>query len=603
MDQKTRLLFRTGHRSGGEHMICHECNHQNEDNSMFCKNCGVVLSKKEKLSLPFPLKTGIWVSIFVSIIIIVGIILGTRRNDPIAPIIKEIDSGNYSEALLLYDECRAKLDDENRQKVRDYIKKIAEDIQKSYMDGTIDCETALSSLKQFGAWGFSTLSKHLQDAMREMENMENCTKLFKTAEDLMEHEKYDEAMQYYLLIPNTDRNYATAQSQYHLAQQKYEELIISEAERIAGNKDYPSAIAIVEDGFNVLPDNEAFIKQIASYQKTYVAYNIEIARAYFEAEEFKNALECLMQAYNTIADQDLLDKYDQYADEYVRKTMMKVENYIANEDYYHAIEDLNQALNVLPDNSELYDAYEKYNWTTVLYSDDDYLIVRKDFETYDSYQIKVGVLTSEGKWIVPLTEDHIFANAIKNESGKTTLTLSKTSITDDNVYHLGEGVFVLSLGVQVRSASGGITNVGNCSSVGSSGLTCYLYNATTGTQSTFSAVWLSLCENGYMLMYNSNRYNSCFYRVDSEGTVSALPVNHRVNDYRVSGYSEGLFFANGYFYDIFGNIHIDLTAYKITNAPYFKNGECTICFKNAAGTLYTAVIDMTGKFIVDPVAA
>ena len=79
--------------------------------------------------------------------------------------------------------------------------------------------------------------------------------------------------------------------------------------------------------------------------------------------------------------------------------------------------------------------------------------------------------------------------------------------------------------------------------------------------------------------------------------------------------TDGLFFAHGDgfqtgFFDIEGNLIIDLSSADMTgipyceefgvNAPYFENGEATILFKNNGDTVYRATIDKTGEYIGEP---
>ena len=138
--------------------------------------------------------------------------------------------------------------------------------------------------------------------------------------------------------------------------------------------------------------------------------------------------------------------------------------------------------------------------------------------------------------------------------------------------------------------------------MGDGGLPVYFYNAESGASTIFDATDLSLCSNGDMLMYNSQRYGSSFYRVNKDGNVTKLPVGYSAwyDGPRFSGYSDGLFFANGCFYDISGKMKINLEAYALTETPCFKNGQCEICFTNDKGTEYSATIDKTGAFIIDP---
>ena len=68
-------------------------------------------------------------------------------------------------------------------------------------------------------------------------------------------------------------------------------------------------------------------------------------------------------------------------------------------------------------------------------------------------------------------------------------------------------------------------------------------------------------------------------------------------------YSEGVFFAGNCFYDLDGNIVIDLSEYspgKFRNEPYFENDKCYLEITNNAGTEYYTEIDHEGNFIYEP---
>ncbi len=56
---------------------------------------------------------------------------------------------------------------------------------------------------------------------------------------------------------------------------------------------------------------------------------------------------------------------------------------------------------------------ESNQWDEELGYGDDYIVVRKDEETYNDYVINVGIVDTNGNWLVPLSDDFIFAQAIQ----------------------------------------------------------------------------------------------------------------------------------------------------------------------------------------------
>lgn len=66
-------------------------------------------------------------------------------------------------------------------------------------------------------------------------------------------------------------------------------------------------------------------------------------------------------------------------------------------------------------------------------------------------------------------------------------------------------------------------------------------------------------------------------------------------------YREGLLWAFGAFYDIEGNLLIDLSDYKITNIPQFSGEICQLTIKKN-GKLWAAEINKRGEFLSDPIS-
>ena len=129
-------------------------------------------------------------------------------------------------------------------------------------------------------------------------------------------------------------------------------------------------------------------------------------------------------------------------------------------------------------------------------------------------------------------------------------------------------------------------------------------------------------QDGYALLTQTADYENTLYSINTKGQITELPCNIYYNSddpvyfqYKFPVYSDGLFFAHGDgfqtgFFDIEGNLIIDLSSTDMTgipyceelgiNAPYFENGEATILFKNNGDTVYRATIDKTGEYIGEP---
>ncbi len=252
---------------------------------------------------------------------------------------------------------------------------------------------------------------------------------------------------------------------------------------------------------------------------------------------------------------------------------------------------------------------KNYEFDEILCEGDNYYIVKKTQDNYDGFYVLIGVVNKDGEWIQDLSKNNIFASAFSDVAKKTDF-VNGTAIefSSENFYYLGEGIFIASLGVEINYP-GYSKNVGHCSSLGSEGLDCYFWDVVNNIQTSFTATNLSPYDDGYMLMYNSDRYNSHFFSVDKKGQLKELPCRYSSSwGIGYPAYSDGVFFAEGLFFDINGNAILDISNYNLygqeyndrREPPYFVGGKCTIKFRNNGGTLYKAVIDKNGDFVEQP---
>lgn len=584
-------------------MECNRCGFDNANSAKYCEKCGAELSSSKTLinSGLFSKKNIVIGSAIVFILVLIVVLLvNTGVTTPHGKVLSALDDGNYEEALKLFDENRVEIDTEQKQEIEEHLIEIAEATKNDYIAEALDYDSTIAIFKKLQKFGFAEVNSYTKELESEISDIDSVREIIKAGEDCFQEKNYVGAIHYFSEVSPNSSSYQIAQEKLTTAQEAYRKSLQDQASTLAKENDYVGAISLLKSGFEVLENDQALVTDIATYTDSYIASISNSVKQLTDIGKHPEAIQLITEAKANISDSRLDEMYTTSTAAYVSAVVSKADAYASEENYSLAIDEINTALGILPENKQLQDALKKHNWTTVLYTSDSFTIVRKDLTTFESNIIRVGVMDANGKWIVPLSSDFIFAEAVRKESGRATMSGSRTQITSKNVYYLGEGVFILSLGMNVRSTSGYMHSVGSASSVTSSGLVCYMYNANNGSQTSFNAVWISECNDGNMLMYNSSRYNSPFYRVDAFGNVTELPVRHDVNDYEISGFSEGLFFANGYFYDVNGSKKINLTDYDITNAPYFSDGVCKIEFKNNMGTKYRATIDKNGKFVQEP---
>lgn len=211
---------------------------------------------------------------------------------------------------------------------------------------------------------------------------------------------------------------------------------------------------------------------------------------------------------------------------------------------------------------------------------DGYMLVCKKNETVTDSWVEVGVLDRENNWVVPMSRDgrinpdgdlYIFAYTYEEQCEEVR----------EHLQYLGNGLVILSY---------------------PSSRVKYLYNIRTNEWSEglrYSGTMNQmLFHDGYMMVCDESGRENTVMIISSTGELlyTAIPCK---SSNMIGHYAEGLFFAQNGFYDINGNMVIDLSEYdgRIQNMPYFANGRAILVAKNPSGILYEAVIDREGHFL------
>ena len=263
-------------------------------------------------------------------------------------------------------------------------------------------------------------------------------------------------------------------------------------------------------------------------------------------------------------------------------------------------------------------------WDEILCSGDGYHLVKKEVDAYDGYKFMLGVVDDSGEWVQELTDTGTFVEEVRFRAEGSSETLRDSSC----YMYLGEGVFLASPGVSVYTKDEEY-RVGSWPDMITDSVTgqldvavweCLIWNVVDNSQAKFDASKISTFQDGYSLFceaedaFGGGRLNA----VNTKGEITEFTCEFVPNKpgHNFPVYSEGLFYActdkaaRPGFYDIEGNMVIDLSSYNMgripyssemgVNAPYFENGQATILFANNAGSVFEAVIDKTGAFVGEP---
>lgn len=273
-------------------------------------------------------------------------------------------------------------------------------------------------------------------------------------------------------------------------------------------------------------------------------------------------------------------------------------------------------------NSQEVDVPNNGEWDEILCSGDGYHLVKKEVDAYDGYKFMLGVVDDSGEWVQELTDSEPVVEEIRFRAEGSSETLRDSSC----YMYLGEGVFLSSPGVSVYTRDeeyrvGPWENSTSYSPTGRGEVAiweCLLWNVADNSQAKIYASKMSVFQDGYLLFCEEDEMGKgTLNAMNTKGEITELSCQYLPNKpmHNFPVYSEGLFYAcsensNPGFFDIEGNMVIDLSEYDMAripyssemglNAPYFENGQATILISNNADSVFEAVIDKTGELVGEP---
>ena len=249
------------------------------------------------------------------------------------------------------------------------------------------------------------------------------------------------------------------------------------------------------------------------------------------------------------------------------------------------------------DNNDAYESIppiDSSQYDSVLAVGDGYYLVSLFSETYASASTAYGVVNESGEWVCSLSSSNGFATAVAELMSDG----YNQAFSTPQYAYLGNGIFV----VKVRCVIVGKEYVpsGYWNDWGFHG-GCYLVDYSGQIRNS----------GGFMI---TEIYDGYAFTMQTNGRVDRLDLNGNSVEigWRTSGKAEyigipscGLVCCGNVFYDVkTGDAVIDLTEYDLVenDCRYFEDdGTYTFEFYNPARSRYRATIDVTGKFVSEPI--
>lgn len=176
---------------------------------------------------------------------------------------------------------------------------------------------------------------------------------FTRGEKYFEAQDYENAIVEYKKVSVDAEEYSTAQQRIAEANKKFKESKISEADKLAGEKEFTSAMHILESAISKLDDNSELKAKLDEVTNSYKDYVLEESNKLILEDKLTDAINFIKTENTAIADnEEVKKKLDEYIDKFVSFITAKADEYVKAEDFDSAVNDLNYGLTILPGNEK-----------------------------------------------------------------------------------------------------------------------------------------------------------------------------------------------------------------------------------------------------------
>lgn len=268
-------------------------------------------------------------NVFVLAVLAVALLLGScaflpkgmgaaslgAKDATVQRFVNHILDNSYAEAIKVYNTeivGNAALEKEAEDCVGTYLEKIEDDILSG------ECTTDEAEIKQSTIqkiYNSTACSPDEYDQLSENIQKALASKVaYQSGISLMESKNYVDAIAEFEKVLPDDTNYTDALLKKEESVQTYKEELSKKVEDALEEKDFLTAIALLEDAAAVLPEDSDILSQLNTCQKNYILKVTEDAAAVFtDYTKYEQALEVIQAALqNDPENETLIAKREYY---------------------------------------------------------------------------------------------------------------------------------------------------------------------------------------------------------------------------------------------------------------------------------------------------
>lgn len=226
----------------------------------------------------------------------------------------EVDDGNYVNAAMIYSNTiygNVEQEYEADTLLRERLSGAIDD----YNGGAKAYEEARSVVATIERTGILSASD-MEEYDWELSSLRSSKAAFDSAENLFASGLYGEALENYLSVSERDTNYEAAQQKAAEAKGCYLDELEEELTGCLGDDDYDAALALIQRGRMMLPNETTLDAKETEIRAKYLNYVLEQAEDVFAAEGYESAIRVITSAQNKLGDNErlaaALEEYQSY---------------------------------------------------------------------------------------------------------------------------------------------------------------------------------------------------------------------------------------------------------------------------------------------------
>ena len=256
-------------------MFCEKCGVRLQESDVFCQSCGTKVldatsqkqqetmaqtyapliqkpkKKRSKMSKGKKILIG-FLSLLTVIVVIAGIVAINVLNDPAQKIVSNLKNQDYVTARSLYqDNFRYG----NKSKLINQLNPYLDSLKDDFKNGKVTYEVAVKTLDTIDKMSITILEEKTSETREYIKLLNNSNVAFNSGSALLDEKDYVGAIKQFQFVIEDDLNYSKAQENLNQATTAYKDERINKADEYVKKEQYEEAIAEINSGLAVLPDN------------------------------------------------------------------------------------------------------------------------------------------------------------------------------------------------------------------------------------------------------------------------------------------------------------------------------------------------------------